>query len=136
LVATISNGAKTKALIAAAVGLLLATVGRDIFTGESRFTFGNLELADGIDFVPIAMGIFGLGEILYNLEERHRRQGAVQGHERLAITDRSHAGLRRDRPRFCPRVLPRHFARWRCHHRIDGLLCDGEEARQAAGTVR
>ena len=72
LVATISNGAKTKALIAAAVGLLLATVGRDIFTGESRFTFGNLELADGIDFVPIAMGIFGLGEILYNLEERHR----------------------------------------------------------------
>ena len=72
LVATISNGAKTKALIAAAVGLLLATVGRDIFTGESRFTFGNLELADGIDFVPIAMGLFGLGEILYNLEERHR----------------------------------------------------------------
>ena len=72
LVATISNGAKTKALIAAAVGLLLATVGRDIFTGESRFTFGSLELADGIDFVPIAMGIFGLGEILYNLEERHR----------------------------------------------------------------
>ncbi|BCW66931.1 hypothetical protein NicSoilB4_16940 [Arthrobacter sp. NicSoilB4] len=72
LVATISNGAKTKALIAAALGLLLATVGRDIFTGESRFTFGSLELADGIDFVPIAMGIFGLGEILYNLEERHR----------------------------------------------------------------
>jgi putative tricarboxylic transport membrane protein len=72
LVATISNGSKAKALIAAALGLLLATVGRDIFTGESRFTFGSLQLADGIDFVPIAMGIFGLGEILYNLEERHR----------------------------------------------------------------
>ena len=72
LVATISSGAKTKALIAAAVGLLLATVGRDIFTGDERFTFDNLELADGIDFVPIAMGLFGLGEILYNLEERHR----------------------------------------------------------------
>ena len=72
LVATISSGSKTKALIAAALGLLLATVGRDIFTGESRFTFGSLELADGIDFVPIAMGVFGLGEILYNLEERHR----------------------------------------------------------------
>ena len=67
-----ATAAKTKALIAAAIGLLLATVGRDIFTGESRFTFGNLELADGIDFVPIAMGLFGLGEILYNLEERHR----------------------------------------------------------------
>ena len=72
LVATISSGSKAKALIAAALGLLLATVGRDIFTGESRFTFGSLQLADGIDFVPIAMGIFGLGEILYNLEERHR----------------------------------------------------------------
>lgn len=72
LVATISGGTKAKALIAAAVGLLLATVGRDVFTGESRFTFGSLQLADGIDFVPIAMGLFGLGEILYNLEERHR----------------------------------------------------------------
>ncbi|MEE2569910.1 tripartite tricarboxylate transporter permease [Pseudarthrobacter sp. J64] len=72
LVATISSGAKAKALVAAAIGLLLATVGRDIFTGESRFTFGSMQLADGIDFVPIAMGIFGLGEILYNLEERHR----------------------------------------------------------------
>ena len=72
LVATISNGTKIKALIAAAVGLLLATVGRDIFTGANRFTFDSLELADGIDFVPVAMGLFGVGEILYNLEERHR----------------------------------------------------------------
>ncbi|VXB61099.1 tripartite tricarboxylate transporter permease [Citricoccus sp. K5] len=72
LVATISNGAKIKALIAAAFGLLLATVGRDTFTGAERFTFDNLSLADGIDFVPVAMGLFGIGEILYNLEERHR----------------------------------------------------------------
>src|SRR5919107_1553882 len=42
LVATVSNGSKAKALIAAGLGLLLATVGRDIFTGESRFTFGSL----------------------------------------------------------------------------------------------
>lgn len=76
LVATISGGTKVKALIAAAVGLLLATVGRDIFTGSERFTFNNLNLADGIDFVPIAMGLFGVGEILYNLEERHRAASA------------------------------------------------------------
>ncbi|MCV9993502.1 tripartite tricarboxylate transporter permease [Paeniglutamicibacter sp. ZC-3] len=76
LVATISNGNKLKAVIAAAVGLLLATAGRDIFTGAERFTFGNLSLADGIDFVPVAMGLFGLGEILYNLEERHRAASA------------------------------------------------------------
>jgi putative tricarboxylic transport membrane protein len=60
-----------KALIAAAIGLLLATVGRDSFTGAERFTFGNLQLADGIDFVVVAMGLFGVGEILYNLEQRH-----------------------------------------------------------------
>ncbi|MEG2577684.1 MAG: tripartite tricarboxylate transporter permease, partial [Glutamicibacter sp.] len=76
LVATISGGSKIKAIIAAALGLFLATVGRDGFTGAERFTFGNLSLADGIDFVPIAMGLFGVGEILYNLEERHRAVSA------------------------------------------------------------
>ncbi|MEU4423765.1 tripartite tricarboxylate transporter permease [Actinoplanes sp. NPDC024001] len=73
LVATISSGGRLRALTAAAIGLLLATVGRDEFTSAERFTFGNLNLADGLDFVPIAMGLFGLGEILYNLEERHRK---------------------------------------------------------------
>ena len=72
LIATISNGSRLKAFIAAAIGLLLATVGRDDFISAERFTFGSLSLADGLDFVPIAMGLFGLGEILYNLEERHR----------------------------------------------------------------
>ncbi|MBB4905357.1 tripartite tricarboxylate transporter permease [Actinophytocola algeriensis] len=72
LVSTVSSGHRIKALVAASVGLLLATVGRDGFTSAERFTFDNLSLADGIDFVPIAMGLFGLGEILYNLEERHR----------------------------------------------------------------
>jgi putative tricarboxylic transport membrane protein len=72
LVATVSSGDRLKAVIAACVGLLLATVGRDTFTGAERFTFDSLSLADGLDFVPIAMGLFGLGEILYNLEERHR----------------------------------------------------------------
>ncbi|WP_309133042.1 tripartite tricarboxylate transporter permease [Brevibacterium sp.] len=72
LVATISSGNKIKALIAAALGVFLAMVGRDVFTGTERFTFGNLSLGDGIDFVIVAMGLFGVGEILYNLEERHR----------------------------------------------------------------
>ncbi|CCG02596.1 tripartite tricarboxylate transporter permease [Blastococcus saxobsidens] len=71
LVATVSGGSRLKAIVAAVIGLLLATVGRDAFTGGERFTFGNLNLADGLDFVPIAMGLFGLGEILYNLEQRH-----------------------------------------------------------------
>ncbi|WP_150461616.1 tripartite tricarboxylate transporter permease [Nesterenkonia ebinurensis] len=74
LVATISNGTMLKALVAAALGLLFAVVGRDAFTGELRYTAGNLELSDGLQFVPIAMGVFGLAEILYNLEKRHLAQ--------------------------------------------------------------
>ncbi|MEV0994044.1 tripartite tricarboxylate transporter permease [Nonomuraea sp. NPDC050202] len=73
LISSIGNGNKLKAIIAACVGLLIATVGRDTFTGAERFTFGSLNLAEGIDFIPIAMGLFGLSEILYNLEERHNK---------------------------------------------------------------
>ncbi len=71
LVATIGSGHAVKAMIAAAAGLLFATVGRDSFTNTGRFTFDSLELADGLDFVVVAMGLFGVAEILYSLEERH-----------------------------------------------------------------
>ncbi|MEV4071577.1 tripartite tricarboxylate transporter permease [Nonomuraea fuscirosea] len=73
LISSVGNGNRLKAIIAACIGLLLATVGRDTFTGAERFTFGSLNLAEGIDFIPIAMGLFGLSEILYNLEERHNQ---------------------------------------------------------------
>jgi putative tricarboxylic transport membrane protein len=75
LVSTIGTGGAVKCIVAAAVGLLLATVGRDTFTGTARFTFDNLALADGLDFVPIAMGLFGLGEILHNLDTRGAKAG-------------------------------------------------------------
>jgi len=92
LVSTISSGSRLKALVAASIGLLLATVGRDAFTGGERFTFGSLNLADGLDFVPIAMGLFGLGEILYNLEERHT---AAQAPTKVANVWPSRKDLRR-----------------------------------------
>ncbi|WZH50812.1 MAG: tripartite tricarboxylate transporter permease [Nocardioides alkalitolerans] len=72
LVAAVGNGSRTKAFVAAGIGLLLATVGRDGFTGAERFTFDSLSMADGLDFVPIAMGIFGLAEILHSLENREK----------------------------------------------------------------
>lgn len=74
LVATISNGTMLKSLVAATLGLMFAVVGRDAFTGELRYTGGNMDLADGLQFVPIAMGVFGLAEILYALERRHLGQ--------------------------------------------------------------
>lgn len=57
-----------KGLIATFLGLTLALVGIDPGTGIMRFTFGQTELLDGIDFVVLAMGLFGISEILVNAE--------------------------------------------------------------------
>ncbi|SOC47683.1 putative tricarboxylic transport membrane protein [Blastococcus aggregatus] len=63
-----------KALCMAALGLLLATIGQDLTTGTGRFTFDQVELFDGLDFVAVAMGLFGVGEILYNLEKTEKAE--------------------------------------------------------------
>jgi putative tricarboxylic transport membrane protein len=73
LVATLTTGSTVKAVAAAAAGLLLATVGLDSFVGVERFTAGSLELSDGLDFVALAMGLFGLGEVFYALDHRARQ---------------------------------------------------------------
>jgi putative tricarboxylic transport membrane protein len=67
LVSALGEGSARKAGVAAAIGLLLATIGRDPMTAVDRFTFGSNNMADGVDFVIIAMGVFGVGEILYNM---------------------------------------------------------------------
>ena len=54
-------------------GLILGLIGTDTNSGEMRYTFGMFELADGISFVIVAMGVFGLGEILSNLENENDR---------------------------------------------------------------
>jgi TctA family transporter len=69
----IANGSILKALGMMLVGLLLGIVGIDINTGDGRFTFDLPTLMDGIDFVPISVGIFGLGEIISNLRVTDRR---------------------------------------------------------------
>ena len=71
LVATIGNGHTVKAMIAGVIGLLLATVGRDSFTSVAALHLRQPAARPGLDFVVVAMGLFGVGEILYNLEERH-----------------------------------------------------------------
>ncbi len=68
LAVTLSGGSIIKGLIILFVGLLLAMVGLDPISGKIRFTFGSIVLQGGFDFVTLAMGVFGLGEILYNLE--------------------------------------------------------------------
>jgi putative tricarboxylic transport membrane protein len=58
----------TKGLMMGAFGLALGTIGIDPITGSARFTFGRVELLDGIGFVPVAMGLFALAEIFANAE--------------------------------------------------------------------
>ena len=70
LVASIvlASGSLLKAIGMILVGLLLGLVGTDVTSGTQRYTFGVPELFDGIGFVAVAMGLFGLGEIVVNLE--------------------------------------------------------------------
>ena len=68
LVAILAKGSTTKALIMAALGMLFGTVGMDPLFGKVRFTFGSLTLEDGLGIVPVVMGLFGISEILLNIE--------------------------------------------------------------------
>ncbi len=64
----LASGSIFKAVGMMVLGLLLGIIGTDVQTGIQRFTFGIPELADGLSIAAIAMGIFGLGEIIRNLE--------------------------------------------------------------------
>lgn len=64
---SISDTTITKSITATVLGILFGTVGMDIYTGAGRFTFGLLELDDGISLVAFAMGLFGVTEVIYNL---------------------------------------------------------------------
>ena len=65
-----------KTYISMVFGLMLAMVGFDVISGDARFAFGIPEMMDGIDFLPVAIGLFGLGEVLAGAETQGRRAGA------------------------------------------------------------
>src|ERR1043165_2426295 len=69
----LAKGSILKAIAMVLMGLLLSTVGSDIETGQSRMAFDIPELADGIGFVTVAMGVFGYAEIMRNLEQTESR---------------------------------------------------------------
>jgi putative tricarboxylic transport membrane protein len=57
-----------KGMISAILGLLLATVGADIISGQNRFIFGQFQLIDGIEFIALTVGVFALAEVFVNVE--------------------------------------------------------------------
>ncbi|KTQ95414.1 hypothetical protein NS365_18835 [Aureimonas ureilytica] len=83
---SLAHGSVIKALAMIFLGLLLGTVGQDIYTGTPRFTLGQLELYQGINFVSIAVGVFGVAEIFRNLENETTREVGVKKVSGLWLT--------------------------------------------------
>lgn len=79
----LARGSILKAIAMILVGVLLSTVGLDLETGEERMTFGLAFLSDGIDFAVLAMGIFGIAEIMRNLDHTEHRDVVRQSIGRL-----------------------------------------------------
>ena len=80
----LAHGSVIKAIAMIVLGLLAGLVGTDGNTGGTRFTFGITELTDGIDVATLAIGIFGVGEIITNLTQpRETRSLATQKITRL-----------------------------------------------------
>lgn len=71
--AYLSKGPFLKSLVMVGFGLFLSSIGLDIVTGQARLTFDIPELREGIDIVSMAMGLFGVSEVLINLEESFGR---------------------------------------------------------------
>src|SRR5215472_8918141 len=69
VISVVSAGSRVKTVLMVALGLLLATIGLDHMTGFPRLTFGSTTLAGGLSFTSLAIGLFGISEILINLEK-------------------------------------------------------------------
>ncbi len=69
LVTGLAGKSVLKALMMAVFGLILAAIGMDPSEGVPRLTFGHVELLSGLDFVPVIMGLFGVGDVLLNAEQ-------------------------------------------------------------------
>jgi len=68
MMSAVGTESRLKTLIMILVGLLISTIGMDQITAHMRFTFGSVALGDGLSFVAVALGLFGISEILLNLE--------------------------------------------------------------------
>ncbi|HWU16558.1 MAG TPA: tripartite tricarboxylate transporter permease [Devosia sp.] len=82
----LAHGSILKALAMIVLGLLLGMVGQDIYTGQPRFTFGIRELYSGLNFVSLAVGVFGVAEILRNLENEKGRDVMVKAVKNLWLS--------------------------------------------------
>lgn len=73
----LAQGSPIKAVAMVAVGVMMGLVGIDIDTAVWRFTFGLTDLADGLDFVPVAVGLFGIADVIWQLCKSQGQLGSV-----------------------------------------------------------
>jgi putative tricarboxylic transport membrane protein len=74
LVVLLAGNSVVKAVLSLVIGLWLASIGTDLFTAQSRFTFGQSDLLGGIDFMTLAIGVFAIAEILLTIESRQKSE--------------------------------------------------------------
>jgi len=99
LVTSLAGRSLVKALLSTLFGLAIATIGIDLQSGVPRYTFGNPELMDGLEFLVVAIGLFALSEVLVNLADTSE---TVQ--ERLSIKGRLWMN-KEDWKRFTPSCI-------------------------------
>ncbi len=135
--AYMSSSSLIRTLLMACLGLLLGMIGIDNMTGHFRYSFDIAELGDGIGIVPVAVGLFGLGEILSTPSAQVVGK-VIAPKLRELLPNR--AGMARsrhaDRARHRARLPHRHHPGLRAHHLELPLLCAGEARLQASGGVR
>lgn len=68
--ASMGTGSAVKALLMAVIGLIISLIGTDPLLGTPRLTFGSSNLMEGLDFLPVAIGLFGIAEVLVSIERR------------------------------------------------------------------
>ena len=137
LVTYLSQKSAEKAVMSALIGMLLSWVGLDLINGQSRFTFGIMELNDGVGVIPLVMGLFGISEVFMEIEapgedrshqDEDQEPSAHPGG--LAAVHRPYSAV------LSAWLLPRHHSRrGRNHRKLHGLH-HGETALQTPGTVR
>ena len=85
----LARGSLLKAIAMVVLGILLGLIGTDVNSGVIRFTFGLPELTDGIGFVALAMALFGIADVVLNLEQRADKREVVTAQRSAACCRRA-----------------------------------------------
>ena len=85
-IVALAKGQMVKGFISMCIGLMISTVGIDLQTGVYRFTMGNVHLSEGIDFLVVIIGIYAVGEVLYNFLSINKPVGEKKSVGKIWIT--------------------------------------------------